>query len=344
MFSNSLIGFSLLEGDSMRDNSFDRTIERNYLNKWHLLMPQYEEVKAGRSPVFKRVGDFYRHHGTCSQTFRKYYNRYLQGGRDDDLLPRRRGPKWRARREPEGIETEILACRQRGMNRYEIHAALRERRDTVPSCITIYRVLKRFGMNRRTPAMREEKRRIIKDKLGELGHVDLHQLSRDIFLAPPSSTAYIVSLIDSCSRLAWAEVVISKKALPVMFRTLKMINTLNVTYGLQFAEIMSDNGAEFASRNKPDEHPFEAMLAELGIRHRYTRPYRPQTNGKIERFWRTIDDDVIDGATFDNLEHFANELFDYMIYYNNHRPHQALAGLTPQAFAKIKETENPSAN
>ena len=51
--------------------------------------------------------------------------------------------------------------------------------------------------------MREEKRRIIKDKLGELGHVDLHQLPRDIFLAPPQATAYHLSLIDSCSRLAW---------------------------------------------------------------------------------------------------------------------------------------------
>ena len=73
------------------------------------------------------------------------------------------------------------------MNRYEIHAALRERRDTLPSPSTIYRVLKRYQLNRRTPAMREEKRRIIKDKLGELGHVDLHQLSRDIFLAADGS-------------------------------------------------------------------------------------------------------------------------------------------------------------
>jgi hypothetical protein len=198
----------------MRDNSYDRTIERNYLQKWRFLIPEYEAVKAGRSEAFRRVGDFYHHHGTCSQTFRKYYNRYLRSGAEADLLPRRRGPKWRERREPEGIEAEIVAYRHRGMNRYEIHAALRERRDTLPSLSTIYRVLKRYQLNRRTPAMREEKRRIIKDKLGELGHVDLHQLPRDMFLAPPPATAYIVSLIDSCSRLAWAEVITSKKALP----------------------------------------------------------------------------------------------------------------------------------
>lgn len=328
----------------MRDNSYDRTIERNYLQKWRFLIPEYEAVKAGRSEAFKRVGDFYRHHGTCSQTFRKYYNRYLQSGSEADLLPRRRGPKWRERREPEGLEAEIVAFRRRGMNRYEIHAALRERRDTIPSPSTIYRTLRRHQLNRRTVVMREAKRRIIKDKLGELGHVDLHQLPRDMFLAPPSATAYVVSLIDSCSRLAWAEIVSAKKALPVMFKTLKMINTLNVTYGLVFQEIMSDNGAEFASRSNPQEHPFEAMLLELGITHRYTRPYRPQTNGKIERFWRTLDEDVIDGATFDNLDRFANELFEYLIYYNNHRPHQALAGLTPKAFAATKANSPRSAN
>ena len=76
----------------MRDNSYDRTIERNYLQKWRFLISEYEAVKAGRSPQFSRVGDFYRHHGTCSQTFRKYYNRYLQSGAEADLLPRRRGP------------------------------------------------------------------------------------------------------------------------------------------------------------------------------------------------------------------------------------------------------------
>lgn len=332
----------------MRDNSYDRTIERNYVQKWRFLIAEYEAVKAGQSSSFRRVGDFYRHHGTCSQTFRKYYNRYLQSGEEVDLLPRRRGPKWRERREPEGIDAEILACRQRGMNRYEIFAALRERRETIPSPSTIYRVLERYGVNRRTPAMREEKRRIIKEKLGELGHIDLHQLPRDIFLAPassmPAGNLYVISLIDSCSRLAWAELVTSKKALPVMFKALKIINTLNASYGLTFAEIMTDNGAEFASRNRPDEHPFEAMLRELGITHRYTRPYRPQTNGKIERFWRTLEDDLIDGTTFDNPEHFANMLFEYLVYYNSFRPHQAIGGASPRDFAQTRLHQNQSAN
>jgi transposase InsO family protein len=99
---------------------------------------------------------------------------------------------------------------------------------------------------------------------------------------------------------------------------------------------LTDNRAEFAARASPQDHPFEQMLIELGIKHRYTRPYRPQTNGNAERFWRTLDEDVIRDATFENLEHFANELLEYMIYYSNHRPHQAIGGLNPKAFADQK--------
>jgi transposase InsO family protein len=327
----------------MRDNSFDRTIERNYLQKWRFLIKEYEEVKAGQSEQFARVGEFYRHHGTCSQTFRKYYNRYLQSGSQADLLPARRGPKWKTRRMPAAIEAEVIAQRRLGLNRYEIYAVLRERRMAAPSPSAIYRAFVRHGLNRRSKPMLEAKRRIIKDKLGELGHVDLHQLSRDCFLRPPAGPAYVVSVVDSCSRLAWADVVEGKKALAVMFKTLKLINTLNVRYGIAFAEILTDNGAEFAARKNPADHPFEAMLVELGIVHRYTRPYRPQTNGKVERFWRTLEDDLVEGTTFDDLHHFSNELLEYLIYYNEFRPHQAINHITPKAFA-LSKSEIPPAN
>jgi hypothetical protein len=71
----------------------DRTIERNYLRQWRMLIAQYEAVRAGRSTAFNSVRDFYGYHGTCSQTFRKYYNRYRASGLTTDLFPRRRGPK-----------------------------------------------------------------------------------------------------------------------------------------------------------------------------------------------------------------------------------------------------------
>jgi transposase len=79
----------------------DRTIERSYLHQWRILIAQYEVVRAGRSSAFISVRDFYAHHGTCSQTFRKYYNRYRASGLATDLLPRRRGPKHRVKPDAE---------------------------------------------------------------------------------------------------------------------------------------------------------------------------------------------------------------------------------------------------
>ncbi len=71
----------------------------------------------------------------------------------------------------------------------------------------------------------------------------------------------------------------------------------------------------------------------MGIKHRHTRPYRPQTNGKVERFWRTLNEDLIEGTCFESLEHYQQKLLDYMIYYNQMRPHQALNGKKPKDFA-----------
>ena|SRR5688500_9160846 len=97
---------------------------------------------------------------------------------------------------------------------------------------------------------------------------------------------YLVCLIDDHSRLAWAEVTGDVTSLTVMFAALKCMNILHDQYRLKFEEILSDNGPEFGTKNskQKEHHPFERMLTELGITHRYTQLYRPQTNGKIERF------------------------------------------------------------
>jgi hypothetical protein len=84
----------------------DRTIERSYLRQWRLIIAQYEVVKSGKSTAFSNVRDFYAHHGTCSQTFRKYYNRYSASGLATDLLPRRRGPKHRVKSAAEAAQAK----------------------------------------------------------------------------------------------------------------------------------------------------------------------------------------------------------------------------------------------
>ena len=272
----------------MRDNRSDKTIERNLMQKWRFLIKEYELVKAKQHPQFRFLQDFYAFHGTNRQTFAKYYNRFRQAGSADALLPRKRGPKWKSRRTLPYIEQKVLEQRRKGINRYEIYAILKPvLKAHTPSPSTIYAISKRYGLNRLTPAMKQAKRTIIKTRAGELGHLDCHYLSRDLLLNS-SQRYYLVCVLDACTRLAWAEVVSDLKSLSVMFAALKSINLLNVEYGIQFEAVLTDNGPEVAARTKPEQHPFERMLLELGIKHRYTRPYRPQTNGKVERFWRTL--------------------------------------------------------
>ncbi len=312
----------------MRDNTRDKTLQRNYLSKWRFLIQEYEQVKAGRHPKLRFVSDFYRFHHTNRQTFLKYYHRASQSGDISAVLPQKRGPRWRARR-PD-LEQAILAHRQNGVNRYEIYTLLLpEFKELTPSPSTIYRILKRYGVNRMSVPMKQNKRRIIKHKAGELGHIDCHCLSRDLIVSDPRRR-YLVCVLDDCTRVAWAEVVEDVKSLTVMFSTLKILNLLNLKYRIQFAEMLSDNGSEFASRRVPERHPFERMLQELGIRHRYTRPYRPQTNGKVERFWRTLNEDLIEGTTFETEAEFRDELEQYLLYYNEYRPHQGINAKTPK--------------
>lgn len=168
-----------------------------------------------------------------------------------------------------------------------------------------------------------------------MGHVDTHHLSMDL-ISGQHKKLYLVSVVDGCSRAAWAETVGDTKSLTVMFSVLRCINILREEFGIKFEEVMTDNGPEFGTRNSmsKEDRPFERMLMELGIKHRYTRPYRPQTNGKVERFWRTLNYDLIEDTTFDSEQEFGNLLLEYLVYYNHERPHQSLGGIPPAEFLK----------
>jgi transposase InsO family protein len=71
------------------------------------------------------------------------------------------------------------------------------------------------------------------------------------------------------------------------------------------------------------------MLIETGIKRRYMQPYRPQTNGKVERFWGTLKEDLIEETDFDSLEELEDELLKYLIYDNWERPPQGINGKKP---------------
>ena len=320
----------------------DKTLERNYVSKWRYMIRDYELVKKNKHPKFKFVSDFYKFHKTNRQTFLKYYNRYLNCSEDQSFLPRKRGPKWKTRRRSDidFIEGMIKEHRKDGMNRYELCQILNMllknlgKKKLSPSFV--YRIFKKEGINRLTPKMKEERRRIIKELAGELGYIDCHYLGKDLIVSA-SKRYYLVCLMDDCTRVTWVDVVEDIKSLTVMFSALKIMSLLEKKYRIRFKEMMSDNGPEFASRNNKNHHPFEKLLLEMGIKHIYTKPYRPQTNGKVERFWRTLNEDLIEGTTFETVEEFKDELEQYLIYYNEARPHQGINHKTPSQMNTLSD-------
>jgi len=315
----------------MKDNRKDKTIDRNYQEKYRFLIKEYEQVKNKTHPVFKKVKYFYAAHDTDAKSFMKYYNRYKQSGKEEDLLPRKRGPKYKTRRPIPFIENKVASLREKGNNKYEIVNILKINLPNFAiSPSGVYNILKRKGMNRLTPPMKQNKRKIIKEKMGQLGHIDCHYLSKSV-INGKSIKLYLVCIIDDYSRIAWAEVVEDIKSITVMFAALKCLNILNDHYQLKFEEMLSDNGPEFGTKSSTQKqhHPFERLLIELGIKHRYTKPYRPQTNGKVERFWRTLEEDLIRETTFESVAELKEELIQYLYYYNHERPHQGIDGKKP---------------
>jgi len=318
----------------MRSNVSDKTLEINYIKKFRFLIKEYELVKEKKHVRFRFVSDFYKFHNTNRQTFLKYYNRFYLNKSDSSLLPQKRGPKWKTRRPIPYIENQVKELRKNGISRYEITSLLKPKlKQFTPSPSGVYNIIKRYNLNKLTPKMKEEKRKIIKKKAGELAHVDCHYLAKDI-VNGISERLFLIAIIDDATRIIWVEIIPNVKSLTAMFSSMRILNYFQQTHNIQFKELLSDNGSEFGGKNlkHPEDHPFERMLIEMNIKHRYTRPYRPQTNGKIERFWKTIESDLLEDMVFDSIEHLQDELEQYLYYYNYERPHQGINGNNPVQF------------
>jgi hypothetical protein len=310
----------------------DNTLYRERISRYNDFVIEYELIKKKKHSEFLYVKDWAAARKIDKKNFLKYYGRYRQSGKSWDLLPQKRGPKFKSRRPCEELEQKVIELRKRGNDKYEIASIISEQKDNTfkLSASGVYNICKRYGINRMRPEIREQKRKIIKERMGQLGHIDTHYLSKHI-IRNQTQKLYIVAIVDDYSRVAWAEIIESIDSLSVMFGTMRCLNILKAHYHIQFEEIISDNGSEFGNRGTKNKmnHPFERLLSEMGVKHRYIQPYRPQTNGKVERFWRTMEEDLIIDTDFDAIEELKEQLLQYMYYYNHERPHQALDGKKP---------------
>jgi transposase InsO family protein len=96
--------------------------------------------------------------------------------------------------------------------------------------------------------------------------------------------------------------------------------------------VLTDNGLVFTMRfayYRTRRTRFEEACQSLGIRHRRLRPYAPESNGKVERFIKTIDDECLAVAQPQTCAARTGVINDFVWYYNHQRPHLSLAGQTP---------------
>lgn len=212
-----------------------------------------------------------------------------------------------------------------------------------------YAVLRRRGLNRLAWLDRptgQTIRRYERERPGDLGHMDVKKLARipnggghrvlgrD---AAPHHTGggydYVHSLVDDHSRLAYSEV-LSNETAETCTAFLHRAVAFFDNHGVQFRELITDNAKVYRYSAL-----FRGATQELGIAQIFTRPRRPQTNGKVERFNRTLLDEWAYVRLYRSNAARNRLLTGWLHRYNHHRSHTALRGQPP-----ISRLDNVSGN
>jgi transposase InsO family protein len=240
---------------------------------------------------------------------------------------------------------------------------LREKRGWGPARIahrlgmhpsTVHRVLRRERLPRLADvdlatrrALRRQVVRYEWSRPGELVHVDIKKLGRipdggghrvhGRFLGSRNSRltttirksghpvvgyGYVHTALDDHSRLAYSEVLADEQAATAAAWWSRAVAWFTA-HGVTVERVLTDNGSCYRSR------PWAAACAALGVRHKRTRPYRPQTNGKVERFHRTLLTEWAYVREYRSDQARTAALRRWLHLYNHHRTHTALGGLPP---------------
>lgn len=305
------------------------------ISRWKPILIEYEKTRKKVTPrAFKFVKNLCDAHHISAKELSRYYRKWQEGNRtDESLLPKQRGARPGSRRTPKDIERNILkAYRRFGSNRYELVLIFKPYYlDKTPSPATMDRIKARYPLN-------ESQKKIIKryekKTPGELAHIDVTKTPRGLRCSYKIKELYVAAINDDCTRLTYAEVIKDKKAATLTYFLARALSWFKQLYNFEFEAIMSDNGAEFKGSIQR-EHPFETMCDELGIKHKYTQPYRPQTNGKIEAFWKILKKEFFYSNTFESREDLIMNLGNFLFEFNHLRRHGGLNYETP--FDKLEK-------
>ena len=243
------------------------------------------------------------------------------------------------RQTPKELERLVIKIRDNsGLSSIKIHFELKNRGIINPStgCFlsesAICAIFNRYKRGYKFDKLKHPKPVIIryeKQKPGEMAHTDVKKIRK--IKGDYNQKKYEALLIDDCTRLSYVEIIPDKTAQTLSDFLKSGAKYFKENFNIEFKSLLSDNGNEFTTRYKKNLslHLFEATLKSLGIKHKYTKPYHPQTNGKAERMWRTLDIEFYRKKWLLSPEHREEELARWIQKYNKHRVHLGIKGLTP---------------
>jgi transposase InsO family protein len=289
--------------------------------------PMDVRMRAAIASKDLNVAAFCREHGISRQTFYGWRRRYQLEGLDG-LELRSRAPKTSPARIAADVEETIVALRKEladlgvdhGPSTIQWHIG-RRGLAKVPSEATIWRVLVRRGFVVPAPRKRPKTsfRRFEATAPNELWQADC------IDWVIAAGVVKILSFLDDHSRVA-----LRVKALPEATSEATWLTFCDAAagWGIPLGQL-SDNGLNFSGRLRGFEVHFERQLRAIGVVPKTSRPFHPQTCGKVERFQQTLKKWLRRQPLPDTLDELQAQLDAFVGYYNHHRPHRGIGRVTP---------------
>jgi transposase InsO family protein len=282
--------------------------------------------------------------GISERSARKWLARWRAEG-DAGLLDRSSAPRHVPSRLPADRLQAIEALRRLRMTAVEIAEVLGMALSTVSRWLLRIGLGKRSRLSPPEPANRYERKRP-----GELIHVDIKKLGR--ILRPGHRVTgnrrdrftdargygvagweFVHVCVDDATRLAYVEVLEDERAVTAIGFLRRAVEWFG-SMGIPVERVMSDNGSCYRS------HAHASACRELGLKHLFTQPYRPRTNGKAERFIQTLQNRWAYGAIYANSAERTAALPGWLTHYNFTRRHGSLGHKTPAA--RLVELEQRS--
>jgi transposase InsO family protein len=278
------------------------------------------------------VAELAAEHGVHPSWIYRLLARYRAEG-DAGLIPRSRRPKTSPTALSDDLENEIVLFRKQlseeGLDAgaQTIHWHLVRRHSTAPSVSSIMRVLRRRGCVVPQPKKRPRSSfiRFEADLPNECWQSDMTH-----WTLTGDTHVEIVNFIDDHSRYCIASV-----AVPITRATdvAQIFTTAIERYGTP-ASVLTDNGCIYTAKYRGGKVVMETLTEALGITYKHSSPYHPQTCGKVERFHQTLKKHLTKQDVATTLSELQAQLDRFVTYYNEQRPHRALARRTPaEAFA-----------